>query len=149
MAFVKTLASTFPTLGSPNFAGPPATTLAAGGTSPTAQAIGVATAGGGGSQTVTFTPFSGPGTITRGWVRIKTSSINAATTSVTAVIKGTDGTTTVFFPPMPNPLPSAAANQAADFMEPFMTDLNITSLIVIVTSATNTATFDIEVAVNT
>ena len=149
MAFVKTLASTFPTLGSPNFAGPPATTLAAGGTSPTAQAIAVATAGGGGSQTVTFTPFSGPGTVTRGWVRIKTSSINAATTSVTAVIKGTDGTTTVFWQPMANPLPGAAANQAADFIQPIMTDLNITSIIVIVTSATNTATFDIEVALNT
>lgn len=150
MAFVKTLASMFPTLGSPNFAGPPATTLAAGGTSATSQAIGVATAGAGGSQTVTFTPFTGPGTITRGWVRVKTSSINAATTTASFVLKGSDGTTTVFLANVANLLASgAAANQAVDVIVPFMSDLNLTSLIVIVTTATNTATFDIEVAVNT
>lgn len=149
MAFVKTLASMFPTLGSPNFAGPPATTLAAGGTSPTPQAIGVATAGGGGSQTVTFTPFTGPATITRGWVRVKTTSINAATTSATASIRGSDGTTTVFLAAVPNALPGAGANQAVDYLIPFMSDLNLTSIIVVVTTVTNTATFDIEVAVNT
>lgn len=149
MAFVKTLASMFPTLGSPNFAGPPATTLAGGGTSATAQAIAIVTAGGGGSQTVTFTPISGPGTFTRGWVRIKTTSINAATTSATAVVKATDGTTTVFFAAVPNALPGAAANQAVDYIVPFMSDLNLTSLIVIVTTATNTGTFDVECALNT
>lgn len=149
MAFVKTLASMFPTLGSPNFAGPPATTLAGGGTSATPQAIAIVTAGGGGSQTVTFTPISGPGTFTRGWVRVKTTSINAATTSVTASIRGSDGTTTQFFAAVPNALPGAAANQSVDYMIPFMSDLNLTSLIVVVTSATNTATFDVEAALNT
>lgn len=148
MAFVKTLASQFPTLGSPNFAGPPATTLAGGGTSATPQAISVATAGGGGSQTVTFTPLPGPGTITRGWVRVKTTSVNAATTSATASVRGTDGTTTVFFGAVPNAIPSAGANQAVDYIIPFMSDLNITSVIVVVTTATNTATFDVECALN-
>lgn len=149
MAFVKTLASQFPTIGSPNFAGPPATTLAAGGTSATAQAIGVATAAGGGSRTVTFTPFSGPATITRGWVRVKTSSINAATTTASFTVSASDGTTTVFLFSQPNLLGGAAANQAIDIMFPFMSDLNLTSIAVVVTTATNTASFDIEVACNT
>lgn len=149
MAFAKTLAGQFPTIGSPNFAGPPATTLAGGGTSATAQVIGVATAAGGGSQTVIFTPFSGPGFISRGWVRVKTSSINAATTTASFTVKGTDGTTTVFLITQANLLPGAAANQAIDVILPFMSDLNLTSVTVIVTTATNTGTFDIELALNT
>lgn len=149
MAFVKTLASMFPTLGSPNFAGPPATTLVAGGTSATAQAIGIVTVAGVAS-TVTFTPFSGPGTVTRGWVRVKSTSINAATTVVVFNVKGTDGTTTVFLASQPNLLAlGAAAAQAVDVILPFMSDLNLTSIVVSITTTTNVGTFDIELALNT
>jgi hypothetical protein len=149
MAFIKTLASMFPTLGSPNFAGPPATTLAGGGTSATPQAIGVTTVAGTPLST-TFTPFSGPGTITRGWVRVKSTSINAATTVVVFNIKATDGTTTVFLANVANLLAlGAAANQAVDVLVPFMSDLNLTSLIVTITTTTNVGTFDIECALNT
>jgi hypothetical protein len=148
MAFVKTLASQFPTLGSPNFAGPPATTLTTGGNCATAQAIGIVTVAGT-PITAVFTPFSGPGTITRGWVRVKTSSVNAATTSLIFTVKGTDGTTTVFLISQANLIPSAAANQAVDVILPFMSDLNLTSITVTITTATNTATVDVEVACNT
>lgn len=149
MAFVKTVATIFPSFGSPNFAGPPATTLAGGGTSATAQAIGIVTVAGVAS-TVTFTPFTGPATISRGWVRIKSTSINAATTVVVANIKGSDGTTSQFYANIANLLPAgAAANQSVDVMVPFMSDLAITSLVVSITTTTNVGTFDVEVACNT
>jgi hypothetical protein len=147
MAFAKTLAGQFPTLGSPNFAGPPATTLAAGGNCATAQAIGIVTVAGVAS-TVTFNALGGPGFVSRGWVRVKTSSINAATTALVCSVRGTDGTTTVFLDAQANLLPGAAANQAVDVLLPFMSDLNMTSITVSVTTTTNVATVDIEAALN-
>lgn len=143
MAVVNTLSRVLIGFGNPSFGGPPAVTLAAGGnTGAFAQAIGVVVNNT--TTTVTFNTIPGPGFFRVGWVRVKTTSINAATT-VTWKATLTDGSTTVQIIP---PTATTAANTQIDNIFPFITDLNATSLTVSLTSGVNTATYDVEIAVN-
>lgn len=143
MAFVNTAAKVMYGFGNPVFAGPPAVTLAAGGnTGLFAQAIAVVVNAT--TTTVTFNSFPGNGVIRQGYIRVKTTAVNGATT-ITWKATLTDGTTTVQIVP---PTATTAAGTQIDNLFPFMTDLNATSITVSLTSGTNTATYDLEIAGN-
>lgn len=140
MAIVNTIAKS---LGGemPTFGGPPAVTLAGGGnTGLFAQAVAVVVNNT--TTTVTFNTFPGPGTLRWAWVRVKSTSVNAATT-ITFKVTGTDGTTTQQLIP---PYPTTAAGTIIDSSNFLYTDLNLTSIAVAITSGVNTATYDVELA---
>ena len=140
MAIVNTIAKFFQS-GLPTFGGPPAVTLAGGGnTGLFAQAIAVVVNNT--TTTVVFNTFPGPGFVRAGIVRVKTTSVNAATT-ITWKLTGTDGSTTQQLVP---PTPVSAAGTNIDNNAEFYTDLNLTSLTVSLTSGVNTATYDVEIA---
>lgn len=140
MAIVNTIAKS---LGGemPTFGGPPAVTLAAGGnTGAFAQAIGVVINAA--TTNVVFNTFPGPGFVRWGIIRVKTTSVNAATT-ITWKVTATDGTTTQ---QLVNPTPVTAAGTNVDNNYFIYTDLNLTSITVAITSGVNTATYDVEFA---
>jgi hypothetical protein len=84
-------------------------------------------------------------TITSGWIRVKLSGPNAATTTILQVTV-TDGTTTVEF----SPTTITTAGNSVDILIPFCLDISINSVSVIATlgGATHTGTLDFEVAGN-
>ena len=90
------------------------------------------------------TPFNlnGAPPPSRGKYHIRSSAVNAATTTSIAVT-ATDGTTTLLIGTV-----TAAAGMALDETREFNTDLSITSISFAVTlaGATTTATFDAEVS---
>lgn len=140
MAVVNTIAKA---LGGemPTFGGPPAVTLAGGGnTGQFAQAIGVVVNAA--TTNVVFNSFPGPGFIRWALVRVKTTSVNAATT-ITWKVTGTDGVTTQ---QLVAPIPVTAAGTNIDNNYFLYTDLNLTSVTVALTSGVNTATYDVEIA---
>lgn len=97
------------------------------------------------TTTVVFNSLqTGTATLSKGWLRVKTTSVNGAAT-ITWKATLTDGSTTVQIVP---PTPTTAAGTQIDNIVPFMTDLAATSLTVSLTSGTNTATYDVEIAVN-
>lgn len=140
MAIVNTIAKS---LGAelPTFGGPPAVTLAGGGnTGLFAQAIAVVVNAA--TTNVVFNTFPGPGTLRWAWIRVKTTSVNGATT-ITWKVTGTDGTTTQ---QLVAPSPVTAAGTNIDNNAFIYTDLNLTSITVALTSGVNTATYDVEIA---
>lgn len=140
MAIVNTIAKFFQS-GLPTFGGPPAVTLAGGGnTGLFAQAVAVVVNNT--TTNVVFNTFPGPGFVRCGIVRVKTTSVNAATT-ITWKVTGTDGSTTQQLIP---PTPVSAAGTNIDNNAEFYTDLNLTSVTVALTSGVNTATYDVEIA---
>lgn len=140
MAFVMTIAQNFPGWGVPNFAGPSATVLAGGGNSATPQVTGVVANNA--TVTVTWNAFGGMGFIRRAWVRVKNTSVNAATT-LSYKITGTDGVTTVQFIPT---TPATAAGTITDMTFCFQSDLNLTSVTLSIIAGVNTSTSDCEIA---
>lgn len=139
MAFVNTIAKFFQS-GLPTFGGPPAVTLAAGGnTGAFAQAVGVVVNNT--TTNVTFNTLPGPGFVRAGIVRVKTTSVNGATT-ITWKATGTDGVTTQQLIP---PSATTAAGTNIDNNAEFYTDLNLTSVTIALTSGVNTATYDVEI----
>lgn len=140
MAVVNTIAKS---LGAelPTWGGPPAVTLASGGnTGLFSQAVAVVVNAT--TTTVTFNTFPGPGFLRWAVIRVKTTSVNGATT-ITWKATGTDGTTTVQFIP---PTATTAAGTQIDNNYLIWSDLNLTSIAVALTSGVNTATYDIEIA---
>lgn len=143
MAFVNTIAKVLIGWGTPTFGGPPSTAAAGGGNVATAQATAVVVNAT--TTTVTFNALGTGNAVARqGWVRLKSTSVNGATT-ITCKITGTDGTTTQQLAPVPA---ATAAGTNIDWVFPFMSDLNLTSIAVAITSGVNTATYDVEVAIN-
>lgn len=140
MAVVNTIAKSF---GGemPTFGGPPAVTLAAGGnTGLFAQAIGVVVNAA--TTNVVFNTFPSAGFIRWAAIRVKTTSVNAATT-ITWKATGTDGVTTQ---QLVAPYPTTVAGTNLDSNAYIFTDLNLTSITVALTSGVNTATYDVEIA---
>src|SRR5215472_3871928 len=140
MAVVNTIARS---LGAelPTFGGPPAVTLAGGGnTGLFAQAVAVVVNAA--TTNVVFNTFPGPAFLRWAWVRVKTTSVNGATT-ITWKATLTDGTTTQQVIP---PTPTTAAGTQIDNSYFVYTDLNATSITVALTSGVNTATYDVEIA---
>jgi sugar (pentulose or hexulose) kinase len=81
-----------------------------------------------------------------GKVRVKTNTIGVNSTSIVTKITGTDGVTTVnLFGGDTN---ASAAGVGIDHEYNFTTDLNLTTISVVVTVATADCTHDIEVAGN-
>lgn len=141
MAVVNTIAKIYTSLGNATWGGGPALTAAGGGNSgANSQVIGVVVNAT--TTTVTFNTFPGSGVFRQGLIRVKTTAVNGATT-ITWKATLTDGTTTVQIVP---PTATTAAGTFVDNVFPFITDLNANSLTVSLTSGTNTATYDVEVA---
>jgi len=140
MAIVNTIAKA---LGGemPTWGGPPAVTLAGGGnTGLFSQAISVVVNAT--TTNVVFNTFPGPGFVRWGYIRVKTTSVNGATT-ITWKATATDGTTTQQLIP---PVATTAAGTNIDNNFFIYSDLNLTSITVALASGVNTATYDVEFA---
>jgi hypothetical protein len=141
MPFINPVSQSLPGFGSPTSggyaiqalvaAGPTTITIAATSTTPSANGI-------------PFNLNGGPPP-SRGKVHVRTSSVNAATTT-SFIITVTDGTTTYQVDAVGN----TAVGVAVDFTQEFNTDLAITSVSVAVTLAGSStiATVEVEVSMN-
>lgn len=99
-----------------------------------------------GNTTVTL-PVSGsfsPTTITKGWLRVRTNSIGVNATFKIINISGTDGTSTDLFSTGQANL--TGAGQRMEFLIPFITELNLTSISISVNVNTNNSTMDFDLA---
>lgn len=138
-AFVRSVAESNPSYGSPSYKGSIiGASIANTPVTITIPATGATTPSGG----TAFNTAGGPPP-TRGRFRLRTSSVNAATVD-TIAFTVTDGTTTLvvdIFGP-------TSAGQAIDYTGEFNVDLNVTSFSAIFTQsgATQQATADLELA---
>lgn len=107
---------------------------------------GVAT-NSGGDTTITV-PASGSltPTLSKGMIRVKTATVGVNATVLLKSVTATDGSTTISLY-----APDSAASSAGVGIErviPFCTDLNLTSISVVLTVGTANCTHDVEVAGN-
>ena len=99
----------------------------------------VENAGANALPTLTFSPG-----IRRGYWRLRSKSVNGATTTTAFKITASDGSTTVsIYSALGGDL--GAAGVAFDTMRPFILDIVATTFIATVTTANNVSTWDFEV----
>jgi len=139
MAFTRSIKESFPGFGSPsNYGKIEGNVQAAGTFSMIIPATGATTPSGG----TAFNTGGGPAP-SRGRVRLRTSSVNAATTILLVTITVTDGVSTVA---IITPAVVTPAGTLVDLTSEFNTELGITSVTATITTGVNTSTWDMEVA---
>jgi hypothetical protein len=108
------------------------------------QRINVTTNTGNTTVTLPATGAFAPTTISRGLVRVKSNVVGVNATAKVAKITGTDGTTTEDF--YLGDANSSAAGEIIDETYQFQSELNLTSVSVVVNIATNNSTVDVEIS---
>lgn len=130
MAFVRTIQSVLPGFGTPSIVVQRTNvTTNTGNTNVTLPATG------------SFSPSAGTGMI-----RVKSNVIGVNATCKVALITATDNTTTVQL--YAGDAAASSAGVGIDEVFEFVTDLNLTSITVVVNVATNNCTHDVEFAGN-
>jgi len=139
MAFTRSIKESFPGFGSAsNYGKVEGNVQAAGTFSMIIPATGATTPAGG----TAFNTSGGPAP-SRGRVRLRTVSVNAATTILMVTITVTDGVSVVA---ITTPAVVTPAGTLVDLTYEFNTELSITSVTATITTGVNTSTWDMEVA---
>lgn len=138
-AFVRSVKESMPGYGSASNYGVITGNVQAAGTfTMVIPATGATTPAGG----TAFNTSGGPAP-SRGRIRLRSSAVNAATTTLINSITVTDGTTTLT---IAGPGVVTVAGATVDLSFELNTDLGITSITVSITTAVNTSTWDMEAA---